>query len=231
IVLPADWRVAPALRGVTPPSGELDRVEFTSQSSDEWTHVVGLDVVVPWDLVIEVHDRRGVLPMDWSRLDGCGPNPCVVGETTLNQSPAYAASWPISSSQRMHAYYVVRGDGRSLDEVHGPGRSGHVQVPDLELGLREVVHHSADAHVLGARCEVAERIEPNYGIGVLLVGDSCRRHAERLLAVVELQDLPAEGHARLGTKLIELVEVPFPHKGDGHARLARAAGAADAVGK
>src|SRR6266480_4418963 len=58
IVLPADWRVAPPLRAATPPSSELDRVEFTAQSSAEWTHLVGLEVVAPWDLVVEVHDRR-----------------------------------------------------------------------------------------------------------------------------------------------------------------------------
>jgi hypothetical protein len=29
-------------------------------------------------------------------------------------------------------------------------------VPDLELRLREVMHDPADAHVLGARSEVAE---------------------------------------------------------------------------
>src|SRR5439155_22664771 len=34
IVLPAGWRVAPAFRGATPPTGELDRVEFTGQSPD-----------------------------------------------------------------------------------------------------------------------------------------------------------------------------------------------------
>ena len=110
IVLPADWRVAPARRGGTPPSTELDHVEFTGQTSDEWTHLVGVDVVVPWDLVVEVHERRGVLAMDWSRVDGCGLNPCVVGETRLSQAPAYTASWAISPSLRMHAYYLERGD-------------------------------------------------------------------------------------------------------------------------
>ena len=125
----------------------------------------------------------------------------------------------------------ARRDGRSLDEVDGAGRGRHVQVPDLELGLCEVVDHSADAHVLGARCEVAERVEANNGVRVLLVGSPCRRHAERLLAVVELEDLPTEGHACLGTKLIELVEVPLPHKGDGDPRLAGAAGPADPVGE
>ena len=138
IPLPAGWRVAPALRGAKPPSGELDRVEFTGQSPDEWTHLVGLEVVAPWDLVVEVHDRRGILPMDWSRADGCGPNPCVVGETTLSQSPAYAVSWPISPSQRMHAYYVVRGDRMLiLRYVTGPGAEGPHGV--TERTLQEMV--------------------------------------------------------------------------------------------
>jgi len=68
-------------------------------------------------------------------------------------------------------------DRRSLDEVDGPGRGRHVQVPDLELRLREVVHHPADADVLGARSEVAERVQANDSVGIVLVGGSCRRHA------------------------------------------------------
>src|SRR5207247_3824520 len=110
-------------------------------------------------------------------------------------------------------------NGRSLNEVDGPGGSRHVQVPDLELRLREVVHDSADTHVLRARSEVAQGIEANDRVDVLLAGGRCRRHAVRLLAVVELEDLPTEGHARLGTKLIELIEVPLPHKGDRDAGL------------
>jgi len=138
IVLPADWRVAPALRGVTPPNGELDRVEFTAQSSDEWTHLVGVDVVVPCALVVEVHDRRGVLAMDWSRVDGCGPNPCVVGETTLSQVPAYTASWAISPSLRMHAYYLERGDRMLiLRYLTGPDAAGPHGV--TERTLQEMV--------------------------------------------------------------------------------------------
>src|SRR2546423_13211187 len=98
--------------------------------------------------------------------------------------------------------FGARCDCRSLDEVNGPGRGGHVQVPDLELRFREVMHDSADAHVLGARCEVAERVEANDGIRVVLLGGSCRRHAERLLAVVELEGLPAGGDARLWPNLV-----------------------------
>src|SRR6266550_6538428 len=138
IVLPADWRVAPPLRDATPPSSELDRVEFTAQSSAEWTHLVGLEVVAPWDLVVEVHDRRGILPMDWSRVDGCGPNPCVVGETRLSQVPAYTASWAISPSLRMHAYYLERGDRMLiLRYVTGPGTEGPHAV--TERTLQEIV--------------------------------------------------------------------------------------------
>src|SRR5207245_10205665 len=140
IPLPAGWRVSPARRGAKPPSGELDRVEFTSQNLDEWMHLVGvgLEVVAPWDLVVEVHDRRGTLPMDWSRADGCGPNPCVVGETALSQSPAYTASWPISPSQRMHAYYVIRGDRMLiLRYVTGPVAEGPHGV--TERTLQEMV--------------------------------------------------------------------------------------------
>ena len=125
IVLPADWRVAPPVRGRTPPTGELDRVEFTGQTSDEWTHLVGIDVVVPWDLVVEVHERRGVLAMDWWRVDGCDRNSCVVGQTTLSQLSGYTASWPIEPSLRMHAYYVQRGDRMLvLRYATGPGNEG-----------------------------------------------------------------------------------------------------------
>ena len=138
IVLPADWRVAPARRGGTPPSTELDHVEFTGQTSDEWTHLVGVDVVVPWDLVVEVHERRGVLAMDWSRVDGCGLNPCLVGETRLSQAPAYTASWAISPSLRMHAYYLERGDRMLiLRYVTGPGTEGPHAV--TERTLQEIV--------------------------------------------------------------------------------------------
>src|SRR5213592_105780 len=35
IVLPADWRVAPPLHGRTPATGELERVEFTGETSLE----------------------------------------------------------------------------------------------------------------------------------------------------------------------------------------------------
>ena len=134
IVLPADWRVAPPFHGRTAPTGELERVEFTDQTSLEWTHAVGLDVVVPWDLVVEVHERRGVLPMDWSRADGCGPNPCVVGQTTLSQTPAYVASWAVSPSVRMHAYYIERGDRMLiLRYATGPGSEGPHGVTERTL--------------------------------------------------------------------------------------------------
>lgn len=134
IVLSADWRVAPPLHRGTPPTGQLERVEFTGQTPDEWTLAVGRDPVVPWDLVVEVHERRGVLAMDWARADGCGANPCVVGETTLGQSPAYAASWPVAPSLRMRAYYVERGDRMLiLRYVTGPGNAGPHGVTERTL--------------------------------------------------------------------------------------------------
>ena len=124
IVLPADWRVAPLLRG-RGPVGELERVEFTRQSADEWVLAVGPGLVVPWDVVVEVHERRDVLAMDWARADGCGVNPCVTGQTTIGGSPAYAASWAVSPSLRMHAYYVERGERMLvLRYVIGPGSEG-----------------------------------------------------------------------------------------------------------
>jgi hypothetical protein len=142
IVLPADWRVAPPVAGGTPPTGELDRVDLTSQTSDEWARVAGSAVVVPWDLVVEVHERQGVLPMDWWRVDGCGQNSCVVGQTTLSQSSAYTASWPISPSVRMHAYYVARGERiLILRYATGPGSEGPHGV--TEETLRQVVNSIA----------------------------------------------------------------------------------------
>ena len=163
---------------------------------------------------------------DWSKASSSGPfsrhahgESGEIGECPRSRPPGRAARRQFDATR----------DRRSLDEVDGPRRGRHVQVPDFEFSLREVMHNSADAHVLGARSEVAERVEANDGIRVVLVGGRCRCHAERLLAVVELEDLPAEGHACLGTKLIELVEVPLPHKGDGDPGFAGAAGPADPV--
>ncbi|HEV8468605.1 MAG TPA: hypothetical protein VGR46_03270 [Candidatus Limnocylindria bacterium] len=127
IVIPGDWRViAPALpsplHGRTPPDGALDRVEFTGLTPNEWTAASGANLIVPWDVVIEVHERRGILAMDWARTDGCGSNPCVTGQTTIGGSPAYVASWSVSPSLRMHAYYIERGDRMLiLRYVTGPG--------------------------------------------------------------------------------------------------------------
>jgi hypothetical protein len=134
IVLPADWRVAPPLRGRRLPVSELERVEFTRQSADEWVLAVGSGLVVPWDVVVEVHERRGILAMDWARADGCGPNPCVTGQTTIAGSPAYVASWSASPSLRMHAYYVERGDRiLILRYVTGPASEGPHGVTERTL--------------------------------------------------------------------------------------------------
>jgi len=134
IVLPENWRVAPAIPGRPAPTGQLDRVEFTSQTSAEWIHAVGVDLVVPWDVVVEVRERRGGLARDFAQADGCGANPCVAGETTLSQSPAYAASWPISAAIRMQAYYVERGDRMIvLRYVTGPGSEGPYGVSERTL--------------------------------------------------------------------------------------------------
>jgi hypothetical protein len=139
IVLPADWRVAPPLYGRTPPTGQLERVDFTRRTPDEWTLAVERDTVVPWDLVVEVHERRGVLAMDWARADGCGASQCVVGETTLSQLPAYTASWPLAApSVQMHAYYLERGDRMLiLRYVTGPETVGPHGV--IERTLQQIV--------------------------------------------------------------------------------------------
>jgi hypothetical protein len=134
IVLPENWRVAPAFPGRTSPTGQLDRVDFTSQTPEEWTHAVGVDVVVPWDVVVEVRERRGTLARDFAQGDGCGANPCVAAETTLSQSPAYIASWSISPSLRMRAYYVERGDRMLiLRYVTGPDSEGPHGVTERTL--------------------------------------------------------------------------------------------------
>jgi hypothetical protein len=138
IVLPENWRVAPPVPGATAPTGRLDRVEFTSQTPDEWTRAFGVGLVVPWDVVVEVRERREALARDVAQADGCGASPCVAGETTLSQSPAYVASWPISPSLRMNAYYVERGDRmlvlRYVTEV---GRDGPHGV--TERALQQIV--------------------------------------------------------------------------------------------
>jgi len=134
IVLPADWRDAPVIRGGTPAAGELQRIEFTSQMPDEWTLAVGPGLIVPWDVVVEVYERHGTLAMDWARADGCGANPCTVGQITLSQSAAYVASWPVSTSLRMHAYYIERGDRMLiLRYVTGPGSEGPHGVTERTL--------------------------------------------------------------------------------------------------
>lgn len=136
IVLPENWRVAPPIAGSGAPTGQLDRVEFTSQTPDEWTRAVrvGVVVVVPWDVVVEVRERRGALARDFAEADGCGTNTCVAGETMLSQSPAYTASWPISPEMRMHAYYVERGDRMVvLRYLTGPGSEGPHEVSERTL--------------------------------------------------------------------------------------------------
>ena len=134
IVLPADWQVAPVIQGRKPPAGELQRVEFTGRTPGEWTLAVGPGLLVPWDLVIEVHERRGVSAMDWARADGCGVNACVTGQTTIGGSPAYAASWPVSPSLRMHSYYVERGERMLiLRYVTGPDSEGPHGVTERTL--------------------------------------------------------------------------------------------------
>ena len=138
ISIPGDWRVQDSSRlgfGRSDPS-LLDRVEFTSRTSEEWQLLVGvrLDLIAPWDLFVEVHDRNGFAAMDWARSDGCGRNACVVGETTLSQSPAYVASWPVTSSLRMHAYYIERGDRMLiLRYVTEPGSEGPHGVTEQTL--------------------------------------------------------------------------------------------------
>jgi len=138
IVLPANWRVAPPIPSRAAPTGQLDRVEFTSQTSAEWIHAVGVDLVVPWDVVVEVRERRGALARDFAQGDGCGASPCVASETTLSQSPAYTASWLISPAMRMHAYYVERADRmlvvRYVTEVGKEGPHGVT-----ERTLQEIV--------------------------------------------------------------------------------------------
>src|SRR3989442_6421385 len=102
IVLPADWQVAPVIQGRKPPAGELQRVEFTGRTPGEWTLAVGPGLLVPWDLVIEVHESRGVSAMDWARADGCGVNACVTGQTTIGGGPANAAAGPGLPSPPAH---------------------------------------------------------------------------------------------------------------------------------
>jgi hypothetical protein len=136
IVLPAGWQFAPRVQGGgTPPTGELHRVEFTGQTLDEWPHGwIPTLRVAPWDVVVEVHERRGVLAMDWARADGCGANPCVTGQTTIGGSPAYVASWSVAPSLRMHAYYVERGERiLILRYVTGPGAEGPHGVTEQTL--------------------------------------------------------------------------------------------------
>src|SRR6267378_4856524 len=134
IVIPADWRVAPPLRGRTLPGGALERVDLTRQTPDEWILAFGASLIVPWDVVLEVHERRDVLAMDWARADGCGVNPCVTGQATIGGSPAYAASWSVSPSLRMHAYYVERGERMLiLRYVTGPGSEGPHGVTERTL--------------------------------------------------------------------------------------------------
>ena len=138
ISIPGDWRVQDSSRlglGRSDPS-LLDRVEFTSRTPEEWQLLVGvrLDLIAPWDVSVEVHDRNGFAAMDWARSDGCGRNACVVGETTLGQSPAYVASWPVTSSLRMHAYYIERGDRMLiLRYVTEPGSEGPHGVTEQTL--------------------------------------------------------------------------------------------------
>ena len=135
IALPGDWRVVtPSLHGRTPPGGALERVEFTSQTPDEWILAFDASLIVPWDVVVEVHERRGVLAMDRARGDGCGANPCVTGQATIGGSPAYVASWAVSPSLRMHAYYVERGERiLILRYVTGPGSEGPHGVTERTL--------------------------------------------------------------------------------------------------
>jgi len=135
IVLPAGWWQAGALiQGRPPRAGELHRVEFTGRTPDEWISAVGPGLVVPWDVVVEVHERRDILAMDWARADGCGTNPCVTGQTTIGGSPAYAASWSLSPSLRVRAYYVERGDRMLiLRYVTGPGSEGPHGVTEQTL--------------------------------------------------------------------------------------------------
>jgi hypothetical protein len=134
IVLPENWRVAPPVPGRTAETGQLDRVEFTSQTPDEWTRAVGAGLVVPWDLVVEVRERRGVLARDFAQAEGCGADPCVASETTLSQSPAYIASWSISPAMHMHAYYIERADRMLiLRYVTGPGSEGPHGVTERTL--------------------------------------------------------------------------------------------------
>src|SRR6266480_4418964 len=81
---------------------------------------------------------RGIWSWKCTTGDGCGPNPCVVGETRLSQVPAYTASWAISPSLRMHAYYLERGDRMLiLRYVTGPGTEGPHAV--TERTLQEMV--------------------------------------------------------------------------------------------
>jgi hypothetical protein len=138
IVIPENWRVQDSSRfgfGRSDPS-LLDRVEFTARTPEEWQLLVGsrLDLIAPWDLFVEVHDRNGFAAMDWARSDGCGRNPCVVSETTLSQSPAYVASWSATTSLEMHAYYIERGDRMLiLRYVTGPGSEGPHGVTERTL--------------------------------------------------------------------------------------------------
>ncbi|TMG43135.1 MAG: hypothetical protein E6H91_16435 [Chloroflexi bacterium] len=136
IVIPRDWRVQDSSRfGLSDPS-LLDRVEFTARTPEEWQLLaaVRVDLIAPWDLFVEVHDRNGFAASDWARSDGCGRNPCMVGETTLSQSPAYVASWAVTPSLEMHAYYVERGERMLiLRYVTGPGSEGPHGVTERTL--------------------------------------------------------------------------------------------------
>src|SRR5207247_7823483 len=99
IVIPRDWRVQDSSRfGLSDPS-LLDRVEFTARTPEEWQLLaaVRVDLIAPWDLFVEVHDRNGFAASDWAWSDGCGRNHCMVGETTMSQSPAYVAYWAVAA--------------------------------------------------------------------------------------------------------------------------------------
>jgi hypothetical protein len=107
--LPFGWRLQDHTSASSTPF-LVDRAEFTALSPNDFAAAVARYGFAPGDLVVSVYERRGISALDWARNDGCGAAPCQVMQTVVGGLPAYAASWPISPSLSMHAYYVERGE-------------------------------------------------------------------------------------------------------------------------
>lgn len=147
LVLPASFRRSEAetpLVTLWPRRPELDTREiFTARSPEQERPFAGAPVL-PWDLIVEVYERKGATTETWAAWLGCpigqpppGTSPCTYEHTTLAGTPALVAT--IGDPLPGKMYLVDRGD-RLLVLRYGLGTDSNRPQGVTAETLERIVH-------------------------------------------------------------------------------------------